>query len=138
MSTGLEPLKNARTILLTTYKRDSTPVSTPVSVGFDGERGFFRTAAHTGKSKRLRNNPNVEVAPSTSRGKTTGPTIKARAMLLEGEEARIAANAVARNNRFLQGFVVPTMHRLRNYQPVCYELHIDPGAVDSPTSGSVG
>jgi len=32
MNAGLAPLKNAKTILLTTYKRDGTAVDTPVSI----------------------------------------------------------------------------------------------------------
>jgi len=34
----LAAVKNAKTILLVTYKRDGTPVATPVSIAFDGER----------------------------------------------------------------------------------------------------
>jgi PPOX class probable F420-dependent enzyme len=43
MTTTLEPLRRAKTILLTTYKRDGTPVATPVSIAFEGDRAFFRT-----------------------------------------------------------------------------------------------
>lgn len=39
----LEPLRDTKTILLTTYKRDGTPVGTPVSVAFDDIRAFFRS-----------------------------------------------------------------------------------------------
>ena len=37
MNNGLESLKDTKTGLLTTYKRDGTPVDTPVSVAFAGE-----------------------------------------------------------------------------------------------------
>jgi hypothetical protein len=43
MNAALAPISNAKTILLTTYKRDGTPVATPVSLAFDGERAFDRT-----------------------------------------------------------------------------------------------
>ena len=43
MNPALAPIRDAKTILLTTYKRDGTPVATPVSVAFDGERAFFRS-----------------------------------------------------------------------------------------------
>ncbi len=42
MSATLVPLKDSKTILLTTYKRDGTGVSTPVSIAFAGARAFFR------------------------------------------------------------------------------------------------
>src|SRR6266545_4115879 len=68
MTDALEPLRHSKTILLTTYKRDGTPVATPVSIAFDGDRAFFRTYHKAGKTKRLRNNPQLEAAPCTLRG----------------------------------------------------------------------
>ena len=59
MNSGLETLKDTRTISLTTYKRDGAPVATPVSIAFDGERAFFRSYDRAWKTKRLRNNPSV-------------------------------------------------------------------------------
>jgi uncharacterized protein len=69
----------------------------------------------------------VEFAASTLRGKPTGPPIQARALLLEGDQARIAAEALARQHRVLQGIVVPLAHRLRHYQTMHYELMPGPG-----------
>ena len=53
------------------------------------------------KTRRLRNNPQVEFAPATLRGRTTGPPVRGRATLLEGEQAQIAAGALARRHRVL-------------------------------------
>ena len=71
-------------MVLTTYKRDGTPVDTPVSIAFLGERAFFRSYDKAWKTKRLARNPNVRVAPSTLRGAVTGPAVEARARLLRG------------------------------------------------------
>ncbi len=121
MST-LEPLKQTKTILLTSYKRDGTPIRTPVSVAFDGDRAFFRSYDKAWKTKRLRNNPRVEVAPCTMRGKPTGEEIAAQATLLDDEEARKAAKALARRHRVLQAILVPLGHRLMHYKTMHYEL----------------
>src|SRR5581483_5898783 len=102
MSAAFAPIKDAKTILLTTYKRDGTPVATPVSLAFDGDRAFFRTFDKAWKTKRLRHNPAVLAAPSTLRGKPTGPAIPARVILLDGDQARTAARALARRHRVLQ------------------------------------
>jgi hypothetical protein len=59
VNTDLEAVRDARTILLTTYKRDGTPVDTPVSIAFDGDRAFFRSYDQAWETKRLRNNPHV-------------------------------------------------------------------------------
>jgi uncharacterized protein len=69
MSADLVPLKSAKTILLTTYKRDGTAVDTPVSIAFDGDRAFFRSYDKAWKTKRLRHDPRVRAARSTFRGK---------------------------------------------------------------------
>jgi uncharacterized protein len=127
MSAALAPLKDAKTILLTTYKRDGTAVGTPVSIAFDGDRAFFRSYDKAWKTRRLRHNPRVQVAPSTFRGKPAGPAIDARAILLEGEQARVAASALARRHRVLQAIVVPTAHRLMRYRTMHYELQPDAG-----------
>lgn len=125
MST-LSSLKDTKTILLTTYKRDGTPVGTPVSIAFDGDRAFFRSYHKAWKTKRLRNNPNVQVAPATVKGTPTGPALDARATLLDGDQARVAARALARRHRVLQAVVVPVMHRVARYRTMHYELHAAP------------
>ena len=125
MAGEFDSLKGTKTILLTTYKRDGTPISTPVSIAFDDDRAFFRSYDQAWKTKRLRNNPRVGVAPATLRGKPTGPPIRARATLAHGEQARTAASALARHHRVLQGILVPLAHRIMRYRTMHYELHPD-------------
>ena len=78
----LEPFVSQWTVLLTTYKRDGTPIGTPVNIAVDGERAFVRTFDTAWKLKRIRNHPEMEVAPSTWRGKPTGTAIRAHARVL--------------------------------------------------------
>lgn len=123
MNNGLESLKDTKTIPLTTYKRNGTPIDTPVSVAFVGERAFFRSWDKAWTTKRLGNNPRGEVAPATIRGEATGPSIHARATLLSGDQATIAAKALARRHRVLQAVVVPMAHRIMRFHTMHYELH---------------
>ena len=118
----LDRFASQRTVLLTTYRRDGRPVGTPVSIAVEGGRAFIRTYDRAWKVKRLGRNPEVEIAPSTSFGKPTGPAIHARARLLTEQEAVPAARALARKNRILQGAFVPLFHRLRGYRTLHYEL----------------
>lgn len=129
MTNDLTQVRDAKTILLTTYKRDGTPVGTPVSIAFDGDRAFFRSYSKAWKTKRLRRNPQVELAPSTLRGQPVGPSVTARATLLDGEQAGVAASALARRHPILQGILVPLAHRVLRYQTLHYEL--SPWAVRS-------
>jgi hypothetical protein len=119
---GLEYLKQTKTILLTNFRRDGTPVATPVSIAFDGDRGFFRTWHTAWKAKRLAHNRKVEVAPSDLRGHPTGAEQSARARLLSGAEAMTAAGALSRRHRLLQAVLVPITHRLMRYRTLHYEL----------------
>jgi PPOX class probable F420-dependent enzyme len=125
VNSDLEPVRDARTIVLTTYRRDGTPVETPVSIAFEGDRAFFRSYDKAWKTKRLRHDPRVQIAASTLRGRRTGPLIHARATLLGDEQARIAAKALARRHRLLQGALVPLAHRLLSYRTMHYELRPD-------------
>ena len=118
----LEPFIHQRAVLLTSYRRDGTPVGTAVNMAVDGDRAFVRTPHRTGKVKRLRNNPNVEIAPSTFLGKPTGPAIRAQARLLSGDEAKYASGKLARKYRILQGILVPLVHRLTRSKTMHYEL----------------
>jgi len=61
--TPLLPLADARFVSLTTFRRSGEPVSTPVWVGRDGGALVVLTPADSGKVKRLRRDPRVEIRP---------------------------------------------------------------------------
>jgi hypothetical protein len=109
------PLRQRKIALLTTYKRDGTAVSTPVSVVVDGDVAYFRTYSHTGKAKRLRRNGTVLAAPSTFRGKPVGPANRYVAQLLQGDAAARASRKISRHSPFLEGMMIPFTARVRNF-----------------------
>jgi PPOX class probable F420-dependent enzyme len=119
---ALTPFVRQGTVLLTTHRRDGTPVGTPVSIAVEGDRAYVRTYDAAWKLKRIRRNPTVEIAPATFRGQPTGPAIRARARLLGGEESAYAGRALARKYPLLHGFLVPLFHRLRHYKTMQLEL----------------
>jgi PPOX class probable F420-dependent enzyme len=126
-TSALEPFVDQKTVLLTTYKRDGTGVSTPVHIAVDGDRAFVRTWDTTWKLKRIRNNPEVRVAPCTAGGRPTGPAILARARVLGGDESEYAAEMLARKYPILHGVLIPRFHRLRGNQTMHIELTPLPG-----------
>jgi len=56
-------MADARFVSLTTFRRSGEPVSTPVWVGRDGGSLVVLTPADSGKVKRLRHDPRVEIRP---------------------------------------------------------------------------
>jgi hypothetical protein len=60
--------------------------------------------------------------PCTWRGRPMGSAIRARARVLEGEEAAYAGRLLARKHPILHGFLVPLIHRLRGNETMHIEL----------------
>ena len=70
---NITPLDNVPFISLRSFKRDGSPVDTPVWVApLEGELVIF-TLRESFKVKRVGRNPRVQVAPCTMRGELTGP-----------------------------------------------------------------
>ena len=116
------PFARQRTVLLTTLRRDGTPGKTPVSIAVDGDRAFIRTWDTAGNVKRIRNNPEVTIAPCTARGRPTGPEIPVKAKILTGEESARAGRLLAAKYPILHGLLVPLGHRLRGNTTTHIEL----------------
>ena len=74
-------------INLQTFKKDGTPVVTPVWFAEDGGELYVYTLADSGKMKRLRNNRRVRIAVSDARGKLKGEWVDAEARLLDEAES---------------------------------------------------
>ena len=85
-------------LLLVSFRRDGTPVPTPVWFGLSGDRAYARSEANDAKVARIRRNPNVLVAPCDLRGAPLGPAMRARARVLQdGESTRCAERAIVEN-----------------------------------------
>ena len=75
---------------LTTYRRDGSPVSTPLWFVEDDGRLFVTTAADSYKARRLRRNPAAMVAPCNARGVVNGDAVPAHVEFLpEADRARV-------------------------------------------------
>jgi uncharacterized protein len=79
-----------------TFRKAGAKVATPVWFGEDGDKLYVMTRSDLGKAKRIRNNPNVTVAPCTVRGKVTGPEYPAVARILPAPEHARARQTINR------------------------------------------
>jgi PPOX class probable F420-dependent enzyme len=88
-------IRSQKYISLTTFRKNGAAVATPVWFGEEGDQLYVMTRSDMGKTKRIRNNPQVQVAPCTIRGRVAGPSVAATARILPPEEhvhARAAIN----------------------------------------------
>jgi|688.fasta_scaffold347831_2 PPOX class probable F420-dependent enzyme len=85
-----DPIRRARCVALTTYKKDGTPVTTPMWVAVDGNRILTTSDFDAWKLKRIQRNPRVRLAPCTIRGRVTGDFIDGRARVMTEAETESA------------------------------------------------
>jgi uncharacterized protein len=79
-------------INLETYRKNGQGVRTPVWFVESDDDGilYVRTSDDTGKYKRIRNNPSVQIAPCDMRGGVKGKWVKGEARIASEEEKRKA------------------------------------------------
>jgi PPOX class probable F420-dependent enzyme len=86
MGALLAQFEGQKYLSIETYRRNGDPVRTPVWFVDDGGVFYVRTAASTGKYKRIRNNPSVKIAPCDSRGNVKGEWVSAEAVVAPESE----------------------------------------------------
>jgi hypothetical protein len=125
MTTTFAPLDDHQYLQLITFRRSGVGVKTPVWFAPAGTRLYVKTENPSGKIKRIRNDPRVQVAPCTLRGRMLGPTIDARARILGPEETPRAERVLATRYglvRRLFALVVEPFFRWRGLAEVYLEI----------------
>jgi uncharacterized protein len=115
--------------LLVTYRRDGTPVPTPVWAAPGDGRLYVRSERSSGKVKRLRNDPRLLVAPCTVRGRPLGAALEASARVLAPEHELLAERALAQRYGLGRELFERAMDLLR--VDMCF-LELTPGAWEQP------
>jgi len=87
MGNQLEQFIEQKYINLETYKKNGTPIRTPVWFVIDNDLIYVITMESTGKVKRLKNNQEVRIVPCSFKGKPKNGWVKAKAEKITGEEA---------------------------------------------------
>ena len=94
---AIDDLKGKKYCLLITYKKDGTPMPSPLWFGVGNGKVYAETGAEDWKVKRIRNNPNVRVAPCNTRGAPTGPPFLGTARIVDKHE-EAAADRIIQSN----------------------------------------
>ena len=90
MGNHLDQFLDQKYINLETYKKDGTPVRTPVWFVIDNDLIYVITRDSTGKVKRLKNNHDVRIVLCSFKGEPKNEWIKGKAEKITGKEADIA------------------------------------------------
>jgi PPOX class probable F420-dependent enzyme len=104
---GFAELSAARYALLRSFRRDGTPVDTPIWFGLDGDALLFRTKVGP-KTRRLATRRDVELTACDYRGRVQpgATTVAGRATILSGADAE-RANRVLHDRYGWQWNIVP-------------------------------
>jgi PPOX class probable F420-dependent enzyme len=94
----LQDFDRSEYVSLTTYRKDGTPVATPVWAAADGEELFIWTRSDSWKVKRIRNNSRVTVTVCDVRGRIAdgAPSVEGMARLLDEAGTRAVRGLLAR------------------------------------------
>jgi PPOX class probable F420-dependent enzyme len=105
-------VSTSRFALLTTLKKDGTPVGTPVWVAPDGDRIVVWTNPKTWKVKRIRRNPEVALQICDGRGRPTSEEkFAGKAELLDADGTQRVRDLVSRKYGIV-GTVLIRLHKL--------------------------
>jgi hypothetical protein len=85
---SIRSLSGRKHISLETFRRDGTPVRTPVWFAEADGVLYVYSLADAGKVKRIRANSRARVAPCDMRGNLRGEWMGAEARIVEGDEAQ--------------------------------------------------
>ena len=112
-------LGNERFLSLTTFRKSGERVSTPMWVARDGDALIMFTPQASGKVKRLRNNPRVELRPCnrTGRVKDGVEPVAGVAEVLTDEVSLEHATGMLRRKYGLGYRVIMTIERLIKFGP---------------------
>ncbi|WP_432130744.1 PPOX class F420-dependent oxidoreductase [Streptomyces tendae] len=80
---SLDRLGSGKYLLVTTYRKNGTPVATPVWVVRDGDALGVWTVADSWKVKRVRNRADVLVGPCDVRGRPKGDQVPGTAEICD-------------------------------------------------------
>jgi len=95
---ALDRIAKGKHVSLTTYRRNGQAVPTPVGSLVHEGTLYVLTPPDTGKVKRIRNNPQVTIAPCDMRGTvpTDAPAVRATARLLNTPDTAQVQNMMKR------------------------------------------
>ena len=114
-------LQGHKFLNLTTFRKNAVPVVTTVWFAQANDKVYVWTAKTSGKVKRIRNNPTVQIAPSSHLGRPRGSAIMATARILPLLEQQTAQQVIDAKYGWLKHFFA-LLWRLQGREQVYIEI----------------
>lgn len=125
MTPELDRLSRSNYVLVTTFRRDGTPVPTPVWVARDGNELIIWTQTKAGKVKRIRNNPRVELSECDARGRPRGTPVTGTARILDTEGTERGRQALKKKYGLTGRVVIGASKRFRGAEgSLCFAVSV--------------
>ncbi len=121
---GLDQFTNQKYLNLETFRRNGQGVPTPVWFVEQDGKLYVRTGANSGKAKRIRNNPQVRVAPCKVQGELLGEWVNATAHRLDEKTAQSINRLFARKYG-LQKLFFDVLGRFQKFETATYEITLE-------------
>jgi uncharacterized protein len=131
----LDRLSRSSYLLVTTFRRDGTPMPTPVWVARDGDELIIWTQTKAGKVKRIRNNPRVELSECDVRGRPRGAPVTGTARILDAEGTERGRRALKKKYGLTGHVVIGASKRFRGTEgSLCLAISV-PARSREPQAG---
>ncbi|MFI6367888.1 PPOX class F420-dependent oxidoreductase [Nocardia sp. NPDC050630] len=125
MTNTLGAVGKADYVLLTTFRKDGTPVGTAVWAAEDDGKLYVWTETNSWKVKRLRNNPAVTLQPCSPSGKPSGEVIEGTGRVLDAAETERVRKLI-KKKYWLLGPILVTASSIRRGKSGTIGLEITP------------
>ncbi len=102
----------ANYVLLTSFRKNGTPVGTPLWAALDDGKLYVWTVTDSWKVKRIRRNPAVTLQPCTVSGTPRGAVVKGTARILDDAGSDRVRRMIKRKYS-IQGWLVVAGSQLR-------------------------
>lgn len=112
---------------LTTFRKNGTPVSTPVTCAEHDGIIYFSTGADSGKVKRMQHTPHVTIAPCTVRGRATGAAVEAHAHIITEVAETYKAKGALQSKYGLRrqtAYAIMRLVQLLRRQPEAQQIYV--------------
>jgi PPOX class probable F420-dependent enzyme len=123
MENKLSSFLDEKYINLETYKKDKTPIRTPVWFVIDSDIIYVITRENTGKVKRLKNNQNIQIVPCSFKGNPKNQWRKGTAQKVAGEKAEKAIKL--RKKKYGLSATLAGLFSAQKGNPIVYSIQLN-------------